>query len=65
MTKSEAITEAIKRLDATGCTQFVNRRGSDYELGDNTGTTKRGWKPAEMISRGNVHAYRREFGNPA
>jgi hypothetical protein len=57
MTKPEAIAEAKKRLAETGVTQFVNRRGDKYSLTDATQPQPQGWKTAEMISCGNVHAY--------
>jgi hypothetical protein len=58
MTKPEAITEAIKKLDETGGTQFVLRRGDNYKVFPASEPTPNNWKTAEMISRGNVHAYR-------
>jgi len=58
MTKQEAIAEAIKRLDATGETQFIDRRGDEYAINYSHGISPRGWKCAEMIKQTNVHAYR-------
>ena len=59
MTKPEAITEAIKKLDETGTTQFVQRRGNDYKVFPGNAPMPSGWgRGSEMISRGNVHAYR-------
>ena len=57
MTKNEAITEAIERLAETGVTQFVGRRGDKYNVFPADRAGPNGWKVAEMISRGNVHAY--------
>ena len=57
MTKPEAITEAKKNLTATGTTQFILRRGDNYKVFPADQPTPSGWKTAEMISRGNVHAY--------
>ena len=58
MTKPEAIAKAIRQLDETGITQFVVRRGEKYEVFSASAPTPSGWKTTEMVSRGNVHAYR-------
>ena len=58
MTKPEAIQEAIKELDYTGITQFVMRRGDSYKVFRSDTPIPQGWKTAEMVALGNVHAYR-------
>jgi hypothetical protein len=58
MTKDEAITAAIQNLSQSGVTQCVLRRGDSYGVFPIDQPTPKGWKVAEMISQGNVHAYR-------
>ncbi len=58
MTKEQAIIEAIKELEQTGITQFVDRRGDKYAVHSSHLPSPIGWKTAEMISKGNVHAYK-------
>lgn len=57
MTKTEAIEQAKAQLSETGLTQFVMRRGDKYQVFPSNRPTPQGWKTAEMISKGNVHAY--------
>jgi uncharacterized protein YbdZ (MbtH family) len=57
MTKTEAIQVAKQSLAETGLTQFIMRRGDKYEVFPSDKPTPSGWKTAEMISKGNVHAY--------
>jgi hypothetical protein len=58
MTKQEAIDKAVWQLESTGITQYVTRRGNKYDVLPADRPSSRGWKIAEMISSGNVHAYR-------
>lgn len=57
MTKADAISAAKENLTKSGVTQFVMRRGEKYEVFPADQPTPRGWKTAEMVSKGNVHAY--------
>jgi 5,10-methylenetetrahydrofolate reductase len=57
MTKQEAIEQAKQELAKTGVTQFVLRRGDKYQVFPSDRPSPQGWKTAEMISKGNVHAY--------
>ncbi len=60
MTRNEAIEHAKKALAETGVTQYVVRRGDKYNLYSETAwvfAPSRGWKVAEVISRGNVHNF--------
>lgn len=58
MTKMEAIIEAVNALDATGIAQCVNRRGAKYSITPINIPGPSGWVVAEMVTKGNVHAYR-------
>ncbi len=57
MTKTEAIQEAKANLATSGVTQFILRRGEQYKVFPADKPTPQGWKTAEMIAKGNVHAY--------
>ena len=57
MTKAEAIEAAKIRLSATGSTQEILRRGDMYDTQPSGYRPPRGWKVAEMISKGNVQNY--------
>jgi uncharacterized protein YbdZ (MbtH family) len=59
MNKNEAIEGAVKIVKNTGVTQFVARRGSQYAVYTSQAPTPRGWKVAEMISKGNIHNYQK------
>jgi len=58
MTKKDAVATAVKRVDETGFTFLVLRRGYGYRAQISSYPVARGWKIAEQIGVGNVQNFR-------
>lgn len=58
MTRANAVHVAVERVDETGWTFLVLRRGYSYRVQMANLEVARGWSKAEMIGPGNVHNYR-------
>ena len=59
MTKESAISLAVKRVEETGFTFSLFRRGYKYDIGMTAYGSRNGWKTVEMITPGNVHNFRK------
>jgi hypothetical protein len=58
MNRNEAVRVAVSRVDETGWTFVVLRRGSKYQTQMLAYPVARGWKVAEQIGPGNVQNFR-------
>jgi hypothetical protein len=60
MTRNDAVLEAVQRVNETGSTFVVLRRGYAYKAQIVDFPISRGWKIAEQIGPGNVQNFRRD-----
>lgn len=58
MTRNNAVMVAVERVDETGFTFVVLRRGYKYQTQMVAYPVARGWKVAEQIGPGNVENFR-------
>lgn len=58
MTRTSAVALAVQRVDETGFTFIVLRRGYKYAAQMVSYPVARGWKVAEQIGPGNVQNFR-------
>lgn len=57
MTRANAISLAVQRVEETRFTFYILRRGYKYDVQISSYGPRIGWKIVEMIGPGNIHNY--------